>query len=276
MTEIVGREIVGRLPILMYHAVANVRGPLRDLGVPASLLHEHMHALCAAGYRITGLTEAVELSDAGVSAVAVTFDDAYADFLDAMPILAAYGASATLYVPAAHVGSGGSGGSAGSGADWLGERAGDFAPLLDWPTLRNIEEAGIEIGNHGLRHEPMDVLPTDEMRRGVARSRDIIFAEIGRPVRSFAYPHGYHRADVRAAVRATGHENACEVGRRVARPGDDRYALPRLQPTPDTSAEQLLAMVHNHSTLLPTVRRLAQPGWRLTRRLARTAGVRLT
>jgi peptidoglycan/xylan/chitin deacetylase (PgdA/CDA1 family) len=197
----------------------------------------------------------------------LTFDDAYADFLDATPILAAYDASATLYVPAEHVG---------GAASWLGDRVGSFAPLLDWPQLRDVADAGIEIGNHGLRHEPMDLMRPAELRRQASSSRERISDEIGRPVPSFAYPHGYHSAAVRAAVRTAGHENACAVGRRVARLSDDRFGLPRLQPTPDVSAEQLLAMVRGRSTLAPAALRLAQPGWRLTRWLARTAGVRLT
>jgi peptidoglycan/xylan/chitin deacetylase (PgdA/CDA1 family) len=255
------------LPVLMYHAVTEVRGPLRDLGVPAALLHEHLHALRAAGYRVVGLTEALDSADMRVPTVALTFDDAYADFVDALPILAAYGASATLYVPVEHVG---------STAGWLGDRSGDFAPILGWPELRAVASAGIEIGNHGLRHEPMDLIRPAELSRQTRVSSDRIADEIGAPVRSFAYPHGYHGAAVRAAVRATGHDNACEVGRRVARPADDRFALPRLQPTPDVSAERLLAMVRGRATVMPAVKRLAQPGWRLTRRLARTAGVRLT
>ena len=66
---------------------------------------------------------------------------------------------------------------------------------------------------------------------------------IGRAVSSFAYPFGYHSASGRRAVRAAGYRQACAVGDLPARPGDDRWALPRLQVWDDTTPEALVAMV---------------------------------
>jgi peptidoglycan/xylan/chitin deacetylase (PgdA/CDA1 family) len=252
-------------PILMYHAIAPVDGPLRGLGVPPHRLRHQLTALRDAGYRLTGLTEA--LADPAADVVALTFDDAYRSFLDALPILDELGAGATLYVPVAHVG---------RSAEWLGAQGDGFGPILDWPRLREVAAAGIEIGNHGLTHEPLDVLPTATVAEMVATSRERIAVEVGQAARSFAYPHGYQTAAVRAAVSASGHHNAVIVGRRLARTDRDRYALPRLQPTPDHDGADLVRMVDGRAELLPQVRRLAQPGWRLTRRLARTAGVRPT
>lgn len=255
------------LPVLMYHAVAPISGPLRGLGVPVDRLREHLAALGEAGYRVTGLTEGIDLAEHGVPVVAMTFDDAYANFLDACPVLAAFGAGATLYVPVAHVG---------GAPTWLGSDAGGFGAVLDWPDLRDVAALGIEIGNHGLVHEPLDVLPGKGAARQIEMSRDTITAELGRAPRSFAYPHGYHSAKVRAAVAAAGHHNACQIGRRVSTPHDDRYAIPRLQPTPEMSGEALVRCVRARTQPRAQVKRMAQPGWRMARRAARTAGIRLT
>jgi peptidoglycan/xylan/chitin deacetylase (PgdA/CDA1 family) len=255
---------VRRLPILMYHAVAPISGPLHRFGVPPELLREHLGALRAAGYRLTGLTEALALTRAGIPAVALTFDDAYADFLDAVPILTDHGATATLYVPAGHVG---------TRAGWVGD---EFAPILGWPALRDVAAAGIEIGSHGLVHEPLDVIGRAEAVHGITTAKHRIEVALGVPARTFAYPHGYQTPAVRRAVAAAGHDSACVIGRRTVRPDDDRFALPRLQPTPDHTGAGLLRMIHAGTPPTVRLKQLAQPGWRLYRRVARTAGATVT
>jgi peptidoglycan/xylan/chitin deacetylase (PgdA/CDA1 family) len=251
------------LPILMYHAVAPVPGPLRRLGVPPAVLREQLETLLNTGFRLTGLSEALTGDDHPT--VALTFDDAYRDFLDAVPILADVGATATLYVPAGHVG---------ARATWVGE---EFAPILDWAAIRDLASVGVEIGNHGLLHEPLDVIRPSAAAQAISAAKDLIETAIDAPVRTFAYPHGYHDTAVRRAVAATGHDNACTIGHRTARlDDDDAYALPRLQPGPDHSGADLLRMIRETPPPSVRLKQLAQPGWRLARRLARAGGATVT
>src|SRR4051794_16820251 len=112
------------MPTLMYHSVSAVGGPMRDLAVPRRRLAEQLGALTAAGYRLVGLTEGLELLDAGCTdrLLAVTFDDGYRDFLtEGVPVLAQAGAGATLYASVGHLG---------ERAGWLGRWAPDFGRLL--------------------------------------------------------------------------------------------------------------------------------------------------
>ena len=303
-----GRPIAARkarrsLPVLMYHSVSRpVSGPLRGQAVPPWRLAEQLRALTDAGYRLVGLSEALDLLDADADAdadltagpyadahaetgtetdpgaraplVALTFDDGYRNFLtDGLPRLAAAGGSATLYPVA---------GSLGANPRWLGARATELGPLLSASQLAEVVAAGIEIGSHGLAHEPLDVLPAAAVERELVESRDRLEQAIGRPVRSFCYPHGYHTHRMRALVRRAGYDNACEVGRRIYRPAvapsrDDRFAIPRLQVTPDHSGPDLVDLVRGGGPhLVPRIKRLAQPGWRVTRRVARRLGHRLT
>jgi peptidoglycan/xylan/chitin deacetylase (PgdA/CDA1 family) len=259
------------MPALMYHSVSAIGGPLRDLAVPPKRLAEQLGALSAAGYRLVGLTEALDLLDAGNTGklVAVTFDDGYRNFLtEGLPALANAGAGATLYASVGHLG---------AGAGWLGRWSSDFGRLLDWAELAEVADAGVEIGNHSLIHHPLDVLPVDQLREEVVRSRDQLEQRLQRKIRGFAYPHGYHGRRVRDVVREAGHDNATEVGRRLHRPGARRFAVPRLQPTPDHTGADLLALVSGGgSQLIPQAKRLAQPGWRMVRKVARRAGRDLT
>ncbi len=259
------------MPALMYHSVSAVGGPLRDLAVPPDRLAEQLTALTAAGYRLVGLTEALDELDAGRGGklVAVTFDDGYRDFLtEAVPALRAAGARATLYASVGHLG---------DTAGWLGRHSPDFGPLLDWAELAEVADAGVEIGNHSLIHHPLDVLPPAQLREEIVRSHDELEQRLQRKVRSFAYPHGYNGRRVRDVVRDAGHDNATEVGRRLHTPGERRFAVPRLQPTPDHTGADLVALVAGGgSRLVPQVKRLAQPAWRVARRIARRAGRNLT
>jgi peptidoglycan/xylan/chitin deacetylase (PgdA/CDA1 family) len=258
-------------PVLMYHSVSAVGGPLRDLAVPPDRLAEQLGALTGAGYRLVGLSEALDRRAAGdtENLVAVTFDDGYRDFLTAgVPALAAAGARATLYASVGHLG---------AYADWLGRWAPDFGRMLTWEELAEVAAAGVEIGNHGLVHHPLDVLPPAVLREEIVRSHDELEQRLAVPVRSFAYPHGYHGGRVRETVEAAGHDNATEVGRRLHTGREHRFAVPRLQPTPEHSGADLVALVQSGGAqLVPRLKRLAQPGWRLVRRAARAAGRNLT
>jgi peptidoglycan/xylan/chitin deacetylase (PgdA/CDA1 family) len=248
----------------MYHSVSDVReGPMHEFGVPPRLLGEQLAALSAAGYRLVGLSEALDLRAGGSTEplVALTFDDGYVDFLEqALVVLADSGAGATLYMSVGHMG---------GPATWLGAQAGALGPIMTWSQLAEVATTDIEIGNHGMFHHPLDVLPADALDREIRDSHDRLADAVGRPIRSFAYPHGYNSATVRAVVARHGHTNACEVGRRLHHPGADRFAVSRLQPTPGHSGADLVRLVRGGGpSLVPRLKRAAQPGWRVTRRVA--------
>jgi peptidoglycan/xylan/chitin deacetylase (PgdA/CDA1 family) len=257
----------------MYHSVSAVAdGPLRDLAVPPDALREQLTSLADAGYALTGLTEAIRRKQESPAArvVGLTFDDGYLDFLDAgLEVLQATGAGATLYISVGHMG---------PGAPEL-MTSPVLGPLLSWDQTREVAKAGVEIGNHSLIHQPMDVLPHKVVDSEVRISKDRLEQELGSPVVSFAYPHGYNSRRVRNAVAAAGHHNACEVGRRLYDDVTaDSYAIPRLQITPDHSGEDVLRIVRTGEPgLAPTIKRLAQPAWRVARWTAlNVAGKRLT
>jgi len=271
------------LPVLMYHSVSAVPGgPLRRLAVPPALLTDQLVALREAGFTLLGLTEALQRHTAdpvgkrvaadpvGKRVVAVTFDDGYANFLTGgLAALAAARAKATLYLAVGHLGRG--------PASWLGRQGDQLGPLMDWSGVAEATAAGVEIGSHNMVHVPMDVLPRPLMARAVSDARRVLQDRTQTPVPSFAYPHGYHDRAVRTAVARAGHESACEVGYRRYRGVGHRYAIPRLLIGPDHTPADVVSLVSGAGPwLMPTVKRAAQPAWRLIRRAANLAGVRLT
>lgn len=261
------------LPVLMYHSVSRIAaGPMRALAVPAPVLTEQLSALSQAGYRLVGLTEAIERvrADPGERVVAVTFDDGFVDFLTAgLAVLDAVGARATLYLAVAHLG---------RPAVWMGAHTNEFGPLLHWDQVGEVAAAGVEIGNHNLIHAPMDVLGPGALDLQVRLSRELLRQHTQAPVASFAYPHGYHSARVRTAVARAGHRSACEVGHRLYTMDGSRLDIPRLQITPDHTGDDVVRLVATGGPrLVPMVKDVLRPGWRVLRRVANDAfGVRLT
>jgi peptidoglycan/xylan/chitin deacetylase (PgdA/CDA1 family) len=141
----------------------------------------------------------------------------------------------------------------------------------------DVVAAGVEIGNHNMFHAPMDVLPVPEVARAANDARRLLEDRAGVPVRSFAYPHGYHDRAVRMVVARTGHESACGAGHRRYSGIGHRYAIPRLKITSDHSPADVVALVASGGPRLgPALKHAAQPGWRVVRRTADLAGIRLT
>ncbi|MHB8651053.1 MAG: polysaccharide deacetylase family protein [Gaiellaceae bacterium] len=150
----------------------------------------------------------------------VTFDDAYRNVGDALPVLERLRVPATVFVCAGYLD--------GRPLDIPELRGTRFdATALATMTvdeLRELRERGVEIGSHTLVHPHLPALGDAELRRELVESRQVLEEALGVPCRLLAYPFGEQDARVRAAARAAGYEAAFGL------PGerDDRYALPRL------------------------------------------------
>jgi peptidoglycan/xylan/chitin deacetylase (PgdA/CDA1 family) len=119
-----------------------------------------------------------------------------------------------LFVPTAR---------AGETATWAGG-----GPLATWAELREVNERGIEIGSHGMRHVRMTELDDDALHEELAGSLHELRAQLPRPLPVLAYPHGLHDDTVCAAARAAGYRLAYTTrpGRNGA--GTDPYCLRRI------------------------------------------------
>jgi peptidoglycan/xylan/chitin deacetylase (PgdA/CDA1 family) len=102
------------------------------------------------------------------------------------------------------------------------------ARLLRAEELRELAaRAAIEIGAHGATHRPLASLDPEAQRDEVAGGKGALEAQLGRPVESFAYPHGSVSPSVRSAVREAGFLRACASAGDVVWRGSDLLALPR-------------------------------------------------
>jgi peptidoglycan/xylan/chitin deacetylase (PgdA/CDA1 family) len=156
-------------------------------------------------------------------AALVTFDDGFADFAElAFPILRRLDIASTLFVT----------------TGWLG-RAG----MLSATTVRDLAEAGVEVGAHSVSHRHLDLLADSEVEHELAGSRRTLEEITGRPVTSFAYPHGSHRARTKRMVACCGYTTAHAVKNAISHPADDPFAVARFTVDARCTRERVRAVI---------------------------------
>ena len=205
-----------------------------------ALFRAHLELFATSGYDVVTVSTALErlASDSFEPTVALTFDDAYADFAEnALPALREYGLPATLFVPTAYVC---------RTAAWLRREGETQRPIMSWDDLREAVRAGIECGAHSHSHPELDRLDNRALALKVCRPKELLKTQLDCKIRTFAYPFGFHSRRVRDAARKS-YAAACEVGNRVCDSDSDRYALPRCSVTDTTSTSELALLLQRRS-----------------------------
>lgn len=254
------------IAILGYHRVSEARTDPLGLSTAPENFDAHVLAAARLG-RILSLGEAAAAIGTGrvpERGVVFTFDDGYSDNLHTvLPMLERHRIPATMFVT-----SGNRGGEfwwdrlarllAASG------RAAETEPLavelervpsearerqidalasnatrasepvyraLTGDELKRLAASPlVEIGAHTESHRRLTDLQASAQRDETSRSRADLETLLGRPVTSFAYPHGAIDAQAIASVRGAGYQVACCSKADVAARGSSLLALPRLWP----------------------------------------------
>jgi peptidoglycan/xylan/chitin deacetylase (PgdA/CDA1 family) len=213
------------VPILMYHALSTARtADFHRWTLSAERLAGHLDYLAMNGYRTVTVSDlAQRLAGGGPGSsdrlIALTFDDAYADFhAVALPLLARYAMTATLFVPTGYVG--------GSSA-WMRDEGEGDRRLVSWTALAEIVDSGIEIGAHSHTHPELDRVTSQALTAQVTWPKAELERRLDRPVQSFAYPYGRYSRRVRDAVAAAGYRAACTMNSWAATAASHPLELPR-------------------------------------------------
>jgi peptidoglycan/xylan/chitin deacetylase (PgdA/CDA1 family) len=218
------------IPILLYHCVADDPDPwIRRFAIAPRAFERQLDLVAAHGATTLTVSELVDTLAGGAALperpVLITFDDGFADFRDAaLPALRVRGMAATLYPTTGFLD-----GRSPGGGRMLGRR--------DLPELA--AAGAVEVGGHTHTHPQLDAVAGARARDEIERCKGMLEDALGAPVRSFAYPHGYSSAGVRAMVRAAGFDSACAVKNALSSTADDRFALARLIVRDDTPLERV-------------------------------------
>jgi peptidoglycan/xylan/chitin deacetylase (PgdA/CDA1 family) len=144
--------------------------------------------------------EAALDSVAGRGDVRITFDDGnVSDLHHALPQLSRRGLSATFFVVAGRLGSPG---------------------FLDERDVRELAEAGMTIGCHGMRHRSWRHLDEDALREELIGAKVLLEDVADRPVTEAACPFGAYDRRVLTSLRRHGYRRVFTSDTGIARSGD--------------------------------------------------------
>lgn len=212
------------VPVLLYHSVPRAEGDPDPLSVAFERFETHIITIKASGRTpvtvddlAAHLRDGTEIPD---RPVAVTFDDAYDNTVEAIGLVGDYGLSATVYVTTGQIDS----------------QSMLRSDQLDWLAAR---PSLVEIGAHTVTHPHLDELDADQIGSQVRESKLQLEQSIGRAVTTFAYPYGSYDRRVREVIIAAGFKSAVTVKNAISHFEDDPWAIARWTVRHDTSAEEI-------------------------------------
>ena len=99
---------------------------------------------------------------------------------------------------------------------------------ITWDQVREMSQAGIELGSHTVTHPILPNVDDEQLRHELVDSKNKLEHELGRPVTLFCYPNGSYDERVEAAVREAGYKVAVTTIPRLNDPRSDLHALARV------------------------------------------------
>ncbi len=203
--------------ILTYHSIDPSGSPI---SVAPEEFRGHVRWLASGAVRVVPLATLPAVPD-GQDAVALTFDDGFANFGEiAAPLLRDHGLPATVFVVAGHAG----------GTNAWGGRSDarvPTLPLLDWEGLARLTEWGMTLGAHTRTHPHLTRLPAEGRVDELQGALETIRSRTGRAPDQFAYPYGDLDVGVVEEVRPV-YRLAVTTELRALGASEDAVQLPRL------------------------------------------------
>jgi peptidoglycan/xylan/chitin deacetylase (PgdA/CDA1 family) len=244
-----------RVPVLMYHEIADATATSSPLAVAPDVFADQLAYLHDAGFHTLTAGELAAFLTDGVGQlperpVVLTFDDGYGDFYtEALPLMKQRGYTGTLFQT----------------TGWVGKE-GEAKRMLNWRELAELNDAGVEIGAHTVRHPQLDQLPEKELRDELYISKSVLEDKLGFAVPGLAYPFGYSNRKVRAVARELGYTYAYAVDNALTTSAAQKFTFPRLTVRRTTTMEQFRRMVNGQDTLALRQARILTKGFSVVRR----------
>ena len=108
--------------------------------------------------------------------------------------------------------------------------------LMTVDQVRQLAERGHEIGSHTLWHPILTTMAEDERRHEINGARKLLQEWTKCEVEGFCYPNGDFDLKVIRQLQDAGHRHACTTQPGSNREATDRFALRRIDVTPDRVA----------------------------------------
>jgi biofilm PGA synthesis lipoprotein PgaB len=222
--------------VLLYHHVSEETPA--STSISPGQFAKHLDYLQQEGFVVMPLPALLDALYAGESvpanAVAITFDDAYESVLtEAAPLLTARGMPFTVFVATESVDRG-------------------YSGYMSWQQMRGLDPQLVNFGGHSVSHAHLLEHKAGESEEQwrlriegeIQGSADRIKAELGREVRSFAYPYGEFDGALAELVQSANLYGLAQQSGAVG-PGVDARQIPRFPFGGPYAALQRLALAVN-------------------------------
>ena len=232
------RSLTYGTPILMYHAFCRADERASRYILPQRRFAWQMALLKILGYHTITLEEYLEAlttySLVPDRSLVITMDDGYRDNFElAFPVLHRLGFSATVFLVA---------GGLGKNNNWDQDSQLTGRPIISASQAHELQRAGISLGSHTCSHPTLtDIFP--ESWDEIKKSKVDLEHEFGKPVQTFAYPHGIYNPSILEQVKQAGYLGACGVERGLNTPAAPQFALYRSEILGTTSLSKFLVAV---------------------------------
>ena len=172
--------------ILTYHSL-DESGSV--ISTSPSDFRRQMSWLAGSSVRVQALEDIVRdaasgrAADAPGDAVALTFDDGFANFAtEAVPVLRDLGFPSTVFVVSTR---------AGLDSRWVwGDDGVPVMPLMDWDTLGGLAADKVCVGAHTRTHPRLPRIAPAALEGEIVGAADDIESRLGQRPATFAYPYG--------------------------------------------------------------------------------------
>lgn len=196
------------IPVLMYHSISQEKG--NDAVISKERFAEQMAFLHQHNYRPISMDELYDyLGDRGdlpSKPVVITFDDGYRDTYEvALPILKQYGFKSVMFIIAAQ-----------------------SSRHISWQELKEMKDAGMEIGSHSFTHRDLGTLSPAEQAEEIGKSKEMLDSLLRQDTRYFCYPNGSYNQATLNLLREKGYRLAVTIDPGWVKPGDEPLTLRRV------------------------------------------------
>jgi len=183
--------------ILMYHSIGNHDNNEVGAGlycVSVEKFREQMEWVCAfVRYRVNALNATTRQRDNATTrqrdnarTILITFDDGLIDnYTNAYPILKEFGLKAYFFILVGKVGRDG---------------------YMNWEQIRQLRDAGMVIGSHGMTHRILTELNDAELDYELSESKKILEQKLGAGVEYLSIPRGFTNKNVIEKVKKVGYK----------------------------------------------------------------------
>jgi len=102
--------------------------------------------------------------------------------------------------------------------------------MMDWQQIKQLMNAGVEVGSHTVTHPPLTTVTNVELHRELQNSRLAFFNNTGICPRVISYPVGSYNQQVKDAAVKAGYDYGLAVNQRIYKSQvHDDFEIPRIE-----------------------------------------------